>query len=460
MRDIVLSVIVFGLLPFILRTPLLGAYAWAWLSMMNPHKAAFGFARNMPFAYMVALATAVGLVFARKQRKPLPATSITLLLFLLLAWMSITSPFAINPSTDQVLDRWIFVMKIQVMIFVTLMLIRGREPIERLIWVFTFSVGFYGIKGGIWTVLTGGSNRVWGPSAGMIEGNNELAVALLMVLPMMFYLYQKAQHKLLRIGLTVSMVATMFSVLGSQSRGALVGLLVMAVYLALKSRYPGRMTVLIGVVLAGAVAFMPDNWSQRMDTMQNYQADGSAMSRIYVWKTMWAAAADRPLVGAGFMADNPTVFQRYAPRDADFEELRGTVFVAHSIYFQMLGEHGFPGLILFLLLGITTWRTAGRLARQTRGDEEFGAWVPVLMPMVQVGLMGFAAGGAFLSLAYFDLPYYLVAVVVLVDITVKDRDRARARALRQSSAQFPAAAAPALPPAPALSPSIRKGLSS
>lgn len=452
MRDIILSTIVFGLLPFIVRTPVLGTYAWAWLSMMNPHKATYGFAYSMPFAYMVAIATVVGMVFARKQCRPLPSNSIMGVLFTLLLWMSFTSLFALN-STDVVLERWIFVMKIQVMIFVTLMLVRGREQIERLIWVVTFSVGFYGIKGGIWTLLGGGGGRVWGPPAGMIEGNNEIGVALIMLVPMMFYLHQTSRNKAVRAGLVFSMVTTTFGILGTQSRGALLALCAIAFYLALKSRKPVGMSLLLGGVLACAIAFMPESWSSRMDTIQSYQEDTSAMSRLYVWKTLWNAALDRPVTGVGFAADNPVVFQRYAPRYETVEGFEDAVLVAHSIYFQMLGEHGFPGLVLFLALGVTTWRTAGRLARQTRDDEEFGAWVPVLMPMLQVSMIGYAVGGAFLSLAYLDLPYYIVSIVVLVDATVRERDRDRA--LRKSAAQAaapPTTASPLLPP-------IRKGLS-
>ena len=442
MRDLLLFAVVIGLLPFILFRPVLGAYTWAWLSMMSPQKLAFGFVRTLPLAYIVALATVVGLVFSR-QRRRLPFTGITVVLLLLLAWMTVTALFALN-SPELVLDRWIFVMKIQAMIFVTLMLLRGREQIDTLIWVVTFSVGFYGIKGGIWTLLTGGGGRVWGPPGGMIEGNNELAVALIMLLPLMFYLYQTASRKLVRVGLIFSMVSTSFAILGSQSRGALLGLCAIAFYLAVKSKHPWRMSVLIGLLLAGAISFMPDSWSGRMDTIETYQTEGSALSRIYAWKTMWAAALDRPVVGVGFSADNAAVYQRYAPHDAALDGFEGRIYVAHSIYFQMLGEHGFPGLALFLLLGAVTWRTAGRLARQTRDDSEYASWVPALMPMVQVSLIGYAVGGAFLSLAYFDLPYYIVAFVVLVDASVRERQRALSLEARSTPGAVPTARS--LPP--------------
>ena len=140
------------------------------------------------------------------------------------------------------------------------------------------------------------------------------------------------------------------------------------------------------------------------------------MSRIMTWKTLWNLAMHRPIVGAGFNTDNPLVFALYAPTGWE-----GGTPVAHSIYFQALGEHGFPGLILYLLIGVFTWRKAGHLARLTAIDAELGQWVPLLMRMVQVSLVGFAVGGAFLTLVHFDLPYYIVAFVILVDATIRER---------------------------------------
>ena len=420
MRDFLVSGIVFCLLPFILRSPILGVYTWAWLSMMSPHRAVYGFARGIPFAQFVAIVTLLGLLMSR-DRKAIPTTPVTVTLILLLAWMSFTSAFAIAPM-DQVIDRWVFVMKIQTMLFVTLMLVRGRLQIDRLIWIVVISIGFYGVKGGVWTVLTGGGGRVWGPP-GLLEGNNELAVALVMMVPLMVYLLQNTAHKWLRMGLIFSIAATCFGILGTQSRGALLGIVAIGFFLAIKSRRPVLMSVVITAVLLGVIAFMPETWTQRMDTIGSYQDDGSAMSRIYAWSTLLNCALDRPMTGAGFAADHIAVFTRYAPTGAEFARFEGSVFVAHSIYMQMLGEHGFPGLILFLTLGVMTWRTAGRLKKETQHDPDFGKWVPTLMPMIQVSLIGYGVGGAFLSLAYLDVPFYFVALVALVDVTWKDQKR-------------------------------------
>lgn len=420
MRDILITAIVLGLLPFILRSPRLGAYVWAWLSLMNPHRGAFGFARHFPFAYLVALSTLVSFLFSR-DRKPFPLNNITVVYLLFMLWMTITSLFAIN-TPEIVLERWIFVIKIHLMLWVTLMLIRGRDQIEKLVWVVTLSVAFYGIKGGIWTVLGGGVGRVWGPPNSMIEDNNGLGLALVVLVPFMYYLYHVSSRTVIRLGLALGAVAMCFSILGSQSRGALLALLAMAFVLALKGKRPVIMSLLLSTVLAGAILFMPESWNHRMETIQNYEQDGSAMSRLHTWKTMWNLAVHRPLVGGGFATDNPTVFALYAPNDAG-DRFGGVVLVAHSIYFQALGEHGFPGLALYLLLGGFAWHKAGRLARQTRDDPEFASWVPLLMRMVQVSLTGFAVGGAFLSFVHFDLPYYIISFVVLVDATVRERGR-------------------------------------
>lgn len=420
MRDIIITVVVLGLIPFILRSPRVGAYVWAWLSMMNPHRGAFGFARNLPFAYMVALATLTSFLFSR-ERRPFPLNSITVTQLLFLFWMTFTCFFAMN-TPEIVLDRWVFVAKIQLMLLVTLMLVRGREQIEQLIWVVTASIGFYGVKGGIWTLMGGGSGRVWGPNGSMVEGNNELGLALVMLVPFMYFLHQVSPRRLVRMALIVCIVTTCFAILGSQSRGALLALISMAFVLAAKGKRPIQMSILLGALLVAAILFMPESWTGRMETIQTYQQDSSAMSRIYTWQTLWNLALDRPLVGGGFATDNPFVFALYAPeRVGDYEG--GVVLVAHSIYFQALGEHGFPGLILYLLFGYFSWRKAGKLVQQTRDDPEFKDWVPLLMRMVQVSLVGFAVGGAFLTLVHFDLPYYIVGFVVLVDATLRERKR-------------------------------------
>ena len=437
MRDILLTLFIAVLLPFVIRRPEIGAYLWVWLGMMNPHKLSYGFASTLPFAQIVAILTMVGYVFT-KHKKPLPINGGTLLLFALIVWMTVTSIYAIN-DPQLVWGRWLFVMKINVMLLLTMMVLRGRKQIDWLVWVIVVSIGFFGVKGGFWTLTTGGGGRVWGPPGGMLEDNNSLAVALVMILPLMYYLQQTATRRWLRRSLLGAMVLVGFSVLGSQSRGALVAVLGMSFALGLKSKRPVQSSLILAAVVMLALAFMPDSWTQRMDTIQDYGGENSAMSRIYTWHTLWNVALSHPLVGAGFAADNLSVFTLFAPTDSRFDLFQGRVYVAHSIYFQALGEHGFPGLLLFTSLWIWIWWAAGRVAKQSEEFSELASWAPILMRMCQVSALGFGMGGAFLSLMNLDVPYYILVIVILTRCALEEVKRSKSQATG-SNQPFPSTA--------------------
>ncbi|MEY4412994.1 MAG: hypothetical protein RIQ53_287 [Pseudomonadota bacterium] len=440
MRDIALSLIISWMLLVSLKRPEIGAYLWAWLSLMNPHRMTYGFAHDLPWAMIAALFGLMGALFSR--HKSMPRSAGVWLLALLWAWMSLTSLTSINPG-DAVLERWIFVSKIMLMFFVALLVVQGRSQIEVLVAVVAVSLAFFGVKGGIFTVATGGSYRVWGPPDSMMEENNALAVSLIIVLPFVYYFWSVTTRRWLRLALPWAMLFMGASILGSQSRGALVGVLAMSIFLGLKSKHPVRFSLVLGALLVLLIAFMPDSWSERMSTISNHQEDASATQRFYAWISMWNVAVDRPLVGAGFRADNLALYAVYGPTDPKYEVAFGTPWVAHSIYFQALGEHGFVGLGLFLLIWAWVWRAAGRTAREASTVPELADWVPVLMRMCQVSTIGFLVGGAFLSLMNLDLPYYIVIFVILCQREVQ---RARGPATRavNASAIAGAGAGPAM----------------
>jgi len=404
----------------VFKNPAIGAYLWAWFSIMNPHKLTYGFAWGLPFAQMIALTTLVAFLVTRK-RQSLPLNSITLVWASLAFWLSVTSLFALN-SSDVILARWIFVMKIHLMCMVSLMLVVEEKQLRNLVLVVAYSLAFYGIKGGIFTAATGGGYRVWGPD-GMLGGNNELAVGLVMVVPFLYWHAETEHRRWLRRGAYVSIALCVLSILGTQSRGALLAVVGMAAFLGLKSKHPWRVSLLLLLGLPLAVMFMPDSWMQRMDTIEDFRADDSALSRLWTWTTLWNAALDRPLVGVGFHAETVAVFMRYAPTGGQWAIFSNfdRVWVAHSIYFQMLGEHGFVGLGLFLALWMTVWYRAGKLAVQAQAVPELADWLPLLLRMVQVSLIGYLIGGAFLSLANLDLPLYFMGYVVVAEIFVRRR---------------------------------------
>lgn len=412
MRDAILALIlVVGTLKA-LRHPYIGILVWTWVSVMNPHRESWHLS-TFPVAALVGGATLVGIFLTRDKRQFFMTTP-SLLLLLFTLWMGVAYQFSFYP--EECTAMLVRVLKINLMIFVVMMLLYTRRHIVALVWVLVGSLGYYGVKGGAFTIATGGSYRVWGPSDSFIEGNNEVALALIMSIPLMYFLRSLHTNLWIRHAFLVAMMLTAAAALGSQSRGALLAIVAMAglFWTRLDStgghggqKASGQKTMFALLILVGAVAlagFMPESWHSRMDSIADYQNDTSAQGRINAWHMAWNLASDN-FFGGGFEIYNKATFMAYAPNQND-------VHAAHSIYFQVLGEHGFFGLILFLLIWFFTWRWAGWLRKNGKFNAET-EWTSVLGAMVQASLVGYIVGGAFLSLAYFDLPYNLMVLVVL-----------------------------------------------
>lgn len=411
MRDIALSLFIFGLLPFILKRPWIGVLMSLWVSVMNPHRYAFGFANSLPFVAIIATVTLLGMLKSREQVK-LPINTTTLLLILFPIWMCVTSVFALEPDT--VYERWKYVMKVFFFILVGASVLNSRQHVQWMIGVIVFSVGFYGVKGGIFTILTGGGSRVYGPPGdGFMSDNNAISVALVMTIPLMYFIRSIVSSKWMKFGLLVSMGLSAMAVLGSQSRGAFLAVLAMVLFLWLKSHKKFVSGILLLILLPVAVGFMPDTWTSRMKTIETYEEDSSAMGRINAWTMAFNVANDRPLVGGGFELYTARVFTKYAPDPTD-------VRAAHSIYFQILGEHGYVGLALFLAIGIVAWSTGSRIIKLSRMNPDH-AWAGNLAKAIQVSLIGYAVGGAFVNIGYWEIQYFEIVALMVVDGLLRQR---------------------------------------
>jgi putative inorganic carbon (hco3(-)) transporter len=399
-RDILLSGVVLSILPYALRMTWVAVLLWTWFSVMNPHRLAYGFANTFPFAAIAAGAALLSLIW-NLDKVRLPKDLSVWLLITFVLWLCFATSQAIN--VDFSLDILSITLKIQLMTLISMAALRERKHIEYFIWVNVLSLGFYGAKGGLFGILTGGSHRVWGPAGSLIEGNNELGLALVMIIPFMNFLRQVSSRVWVRHGLLLMMLLSVVAVVSTQSRGALLAVLAMGLVLWTRTKKK-VLTMVISLGLGfSLVWFMPATWESRMQTIGNYEEDTSAMQRLNSWETAINVANDR-LTGAGFAIATTEIFARYAPN-------RNWVFTAHSIYFQVLGEQGYIGLLLFLALGAVSFWNASRLRGRTL-DNPDTAWLHDLAGMIQVSMVGYAVGGAFLSLAYFDLPYNVMVILV------------------------------------------------
>ncbi len=408
MRDIFVLLVVFGTLPFIFKRPYIGILLWCWLGYMNPHKLSWGFAHDFPFAQLTALTILFSLLISKSEKK-IPHTRETVILMVFLGWMLITTLFSMYP--DLAWAQWDKVWKIQLMTFVTIIIMNRREYVHAMVWIIALSLGFYGFKGGIFTIMTGGAYAVYGPSGTFIYGNNEIGLALIMTIPLIRYLQLNTSNFFIKNGLMVTLFLCVVSVIGTQSRGALVGLAAMGLVLILKSRSKLPLLLSLIVVVPAIISFMPETWHSRMATIDDAEVDASVMGRFNAW---WMAfrLASSELLGGGFEAFQRPSFWMYAPNP-------DSVHDAHSIYFEVLGEHGFIGLFLFLLLGLFTLLTCSKIIKRSKKVEGL-QWMTDLMAMLQVSLIGYAASGAFLGLAYFDLYYNLIAIVIICGKLLSD----------------------------------------
>lgn len=417
MRDLALFALVLGMIPLVFKRPFYGLLLWVLFSIMNPHRLAYGFAYGFQFALIIAVVTLLSFLVNLKKLYPFPVNGVTLSLILFLLWINVSPLFSFHPDGE--FDLWLRVVKIQIMVLITFYLVGNRDELHKLAWVLAVSIGFYGAKGGLFTVMTGGSYKVWGPDGSFIADNNTIALAIIMVVPIIRYLQLHSSNKWVRWGCLATMLLCVAAAIGSYSRGALVGLGAMAVFMWFKSQNKGTLAV-VGVLVGIVVLFnMPESWFDRMNSIGTYDQDQSAQGRINAWWMAWNLALSRIPIGGGFDIYMPDLFARFSPNPLD-------IHAAHSIYFQVLGEHGFMGLFLFLSIFVAAWRNGSWVIGNARGRPEL-RWAHDLVAMLQVSLIGYAVGGAFLSLSYYDFPYYVAAMLAITRIVVSRETRAGSR---------------------------------
>jgi probable O-glycosylation ligase (exosortase A-associated) len=412
MRDIILTLTIAGLLPAILWRPWIGILVWSWLAYMNPHRLTWGFAFDFNFSLLVGVVTIAAFVLKGEKRLPMNAALFALVGFTL--FTCLTTLFAIDPTLAH--WKWDRFIKIQLMTVLTICLIVDRQRLTALVWVIGLSLGFYGLKGGSWGLLESGEHRVWGPPGTFIEDNNQLALALTMCVPLIYFLKTQAENKWLRRGLLALIGFTSVAILATYSRGGFLALLAVGGYFFVTSRHRVRIaagTMALAIALA---AFLPQKWYERMASLTEIlgqsrkggeisEVDRSASGRLGAWGFAIDIANARPLGGGFLVHESTTAYEMFNP---DVDQMRA----AHSVYFEVIGEHGWPGFILYMTVWALTWSQCRRVRKLTRGRADL-LWLYDLSTMLQVSFVSFAVGGAFLNLSTFDLFWHLVAIAII-----------------------------------------------
>ena len=401
MRGLFVLLAIAGTAPLVLAYPHVGVLIWSWLSFMNPHRMGWGMAVNFPVAAVAGGIALVAWAIGRERKLPV-GHPLVYLMAAYLSWVTLTSVVSINPDLSW--HAWKEFAKIMLFSLMVATLITSKSRINALVWVMALSFGYYGIKGGISTILGGGTGHVWGPPGSFIGDNNTLGLALNMTIPLIRYLQIQATDRRLKMVLMGALILTILGILGTQSRGAMLGLATILFIYFMRTRGQRIYALLFAAVgVSLALFFMPASWLERMETIETYQSDGSAMGRIQMWRFSIDIANENPITGGGFdvVYDEQTQDRLLPPEIA-----RRAV---HSIYFEVLSEHGYAGLLLFLIIGFTALGTAGRIKKRCR-DVPSLEWAHHLGGMLQLSLIAYATNGAFLNMGVFDYYWELVAL--------------------------------------------------
>jgi probable O-glycosylation ligase (exosortase A-associated) len=426
MRDLVLL----AALPFMLyamsKRPFVGLGMWIWTALFFPNGWVFGIASGIRYNLLFTGMT----LLAYMAMKPKPAFKLNgtaMLVLLFFAWTTLSSMTGIG-LLERTWEIWNRFMKVIALFLFVLAIIENKLHVEFFFWCVVLSVGFYANLEALKFLASGGHHMIEGMNGHVLGDRNELAVAFVMILPICMYLLREygPKSRLLSIGLLGTIALLVVSVVGTQSRGGFIALLALGGYFYMKSEKKALATVLIIVLAVGLSQVVSSEWVSRINTINAADKDASFMGRVVAWKLSLILASQHPLTGGGFKALE--YFPVWSNLSKDFFSFSWfytgdaapsaeRAHAAHSIFFQVLGDHGFVGLAIFLSILLATFRTARRIVRVSR-QHNVPDWIPNVAKTLQLSMFGFCVGGAALSFAYFDLTYAIIGLLVVLNTRI------------------------------------------
>lgn len=405
MRDVLLALFLLSAFPVVIYRYQVGAMIIGFISFMYPQSNAFGFALSVQWLDIFLVLTLVGYFLKQgyKDYKHHTIISLTLILYL---WVCLSTIFAINWEFSY--DLWLKFSKVLVLCYVAFAMLNTERRLMAFMKVMVISFGFYGIKGGLFTIISGGGSQVLGPINSFFADNNGMALVLTMTLPFMIFFVTHAENILQRYFALFCSLTTAVAVLGTQSRTGLVALGVTILYFTWLQKKLFRALLIIVPVAAVAFFFMPETWVERMQTTTELESDTSFQGRVDMWKASVRIANDYPILGGGYnVIFLPEVIARYIP-------LEVTARAIHSAYFQMMAEHGYVGFLIFMVVLSYTYYSASRMARQAREVSAL-PWMGDLTIAIRSSLVGYLVLGFTANIAFFDLTYFVMVITALAD---------------------------------------------
>lgn len=411
MRDISILVLLLALAWLAWRKPWTGVVGLALLGAMHPQGYGGEWAARLPAYKVLFVVTclAAALEFRRLRQWPtLPFDWRLVVLGLLFADFALSTWYAMLPDTAR--GRLIEVALLLPPLLLALILIDTREKLFAAVVATAAGVALVALKGSWWALITGFSDRVYGPPTSQIGGNNEFAVALAMTVPLLVFWRRQVADRILRAALAGAIVLCYVAALTSWSRGGLLALAAMSALLVWHSQRKTLALVLLAAGMTLALGVMSEKWQARMGSIATYQSDQSFLGRVDSWKTGLAYVERDPWTGSGFDG-----WQALTAVEIDAENIAARDW--HSAYVEVLAEHGVPGFALWVLL------LAGTLVELTRmvarGRRTGDPWLADCGAMLRAAFVAYLVGALTLGIATWELLFQLLTYALIVKALAK-----------------------------------------
>ncbi len=277
------------------------------------------------------------------------------LVFFVLAFFSLF----VAISQGMVARASIELAKTLIILCVMFSVVRTPAQFLRLTWVYIILHVILAVRG-FSIFATAGERRLGNVGGGFLGDENDSAMALVIMIPYMYFLLPATRGRLARLVLIAGMIFAALAVLFSFSRGAFIGFMSMVLYMWSKSEKRLKAGIVIVLAITIFFAVMPGEYWDRIESMKNYATEGSAQGRLDAWKGGIRMMLDNPLFGCGIGNFSRTYGTQY-----NTISTRWTA--AHSMYIEFIGQLGVPGLIFLVAVIVLTFRTFHRARDMTRG---------------------------------------------------------------------------------------------
>lgn len=398
MRDLFLGVAIPATLVWALFSAQGSILVLNWIWFQRPYDFSWGFWNSMPL-FQIALAIAILSNLLRGQLQPkFPPVLVVYVLFLV--WITLSTAFAFNSNLAWEYYRT-FLPSMWVAPLVLFATIHDLRLLKWVLWVAAGGIGFNAAKTGVSLSLAGGGHLT-DQISGFVGDNNVFGLVLCLVVATLMGLRTDLPRKWwVQSAFYGFIAAIVLCIIYTKSRGALITL---GLLFSLASLFgPRAIRSLLALFAIAAIGYwiVPQGYFDRLDTLSELKSDVSAMGRLENWTLAWEAALRNPLLGVG--PNNHIAYNH-----ALFPEVQ--VRVAHSVYFQILGELGFVGLFLYLWFMILVFRSFGGALRGARLGQADSADIILVRSLAFWLLCGFAAysvGAGLLNMLYIEFPWYV-----------------------------------------------------